>query len=107
MRQKNNFNINLLSVIIPAYKQEKTIIKDIKRISKALDALEYNYEIIMVVDGIIDYTYKNASKMKSGKVKISQPELQFLQRNPEALNVRQEIHWHEPELFLFASLIFR
>jgi glycosyltransferase involved in cell wall biosynthesis len=51
-RRKNHF----LSVVIPAYQQEKTIAKDLKRIKKVLDKIRYDYEIIVVVDGKIDRT---------------------------------------------------
>ena len=70
MLPENNFKLHLLSVVIPAYKQEKTIIKDIKNIERTLESLEYNYEIIIVVDGIADATYKNALKVKSSKIKV-------------------------------------
>ncbi len=70
MQSKNSFKIELLSVIIPAYKQEKTIVKDIKTITKALETLDYKYEIIIVVDGIVDKTYTKALRYKSTKVKI-------------------------------------
>lgn len=70
MRLKNSFKIELLSIIIPAYKQEKTIVKDIKTITKALEALDYKYEVIIVVDGMVDKTYKKALRYKSSKIKI-------------------------------------
>src|SRR5438874_13337360 len=70
MQQKSSFSIDLLSVVIPAYKQEKTIVEDIKNIQKTLDSLGHKYELIVVVDGIIDDTYKNASKLKSSKIKV-------------------------------------
>jgi glycosyltransferase involved in cell wall biosynthesis len=70
MPRKTNFEINLLSVVIPAYKQEKTIVRDVKNIVKALDGLGYKYEIVVVVDGIVDKTYKNVLKLKSSKVKV-------------------------------------
>ena len=70
MRQKNSFNIQLLSVIIPAYKQEKTIARDIGNIIETLDDINYDYELIVVVDGMADGTYKNVSKIKSPKVKV-------------------------------------
>lgn len=70
MQSKSRLGIHLLSVIIPAYKQEKTIKKDIKKIQKTLEALGYNYEIIVVVDGIIDKTYEHASKLKNARIKI-------------------------------------
>lgn len=50
-------NIKLLSLVVPAYKQEKTIIKDIKALEKALSAFPFKHEIIVVVDGFVDKTY--------------------------------------------------
>jgi glycosyltransferase involved in cell wall biosynthesis len=70
MRSKSRNRKKLLSVIIPAYKQEKTICKDIKKIQKALNTLDYKHEIIVVVDGMIDRTYENAIKIKDPKLKI-------------------------------------
>lgn len=70
MPRRNNFSVHLLSVIIPAYKQEKTIIKDIRTIEKTLRQLEYAYEIIVVVDGIVDRTYERVSRLKSKTIKI-------------------------------------
>lgn len=40
-----------LSVIIPAYGQEKTIVEDVNRIDSALKKTRYTYEIILVIDG--------------------------------------------------------
>lgn len=50
-------NIKLLSLVVPAYKQEKTIIKDIKALDKVLSAFSFEHEIIVVVDGFVDKTY--------------------------------------------------
>ena len=60
MQRRNSFGIKILSVVMPAYKQEKTIVRDIKRISSTLDTLGLKYEILVVVDGLIDNTYKKA-----------------------------------------------
>lgn len=60
----------LLSVIVPAYRQEKTIYKDIVNIQKTLEQIRYDYEIIVVIDGKVDKTYQNAKKIKSPKVKV-------------------------------------
>lgn len=57
-----------LSVIVPAYKQEKTIAKDLKRIKKVLSQLRYSSELICVVDGLIDKTFNNASKIDGLRV---------------------------------------
>lgn len=70
MLSKKGFKINLLSIVVPSYKQEKTIIKDIKSIQKALDELGYKYEILVVIDGMIDDTYKNLQKIKTSRLKI-------------------------------------
>jgi glycosyltransferase involved in cell wall biosynthesis len=70
MQQKNNSSIKLLSVIVPAYKQEKTIVKDIENIKSELDNLKCKYEIIVVVDGVVDDTYKKILPYKSKSVKI-------------------------------------
>lgn len=61
---------SLLSVVIPAYKQEKTIIRDVKQVENTLQTLGYNYEIIIVVDGMTDNTYKYALTLKSARVKV-------------------------------------
>lgn len=58
----------LLSLVLPAYKQDKTIIKDIKSIEKALSALRIDYELIVVIDGIVDKTYQKVEKLKSNSV---------------------------------------
>jgi glycosyltransferase involved in cell wall biosynthesis len=63
--------VNKLSVIVPAYKQEKTIVKDLRRIKNVLDSLRYPSELICVVDGTLeDKTYANASKLASTQANI-------------------------------------
>jgi len=70
MRSKNNFGIKLLSVVMPVYKQEKTISKDVNNIIKVLNTLGCKYELILVIDGLVDKTYEKARKIKSQKTKI-------------------------------------
>ena len=59
-----------LSIIIPAYKEEKNIYKTIDKIVKSHNILDYDYEVIVVVDGSPDQTAKRARQYKSEKVKI-------------------------------------
>jgi len=62
----------LLSIIIPAYKQEKTIRKDLVSVEKSISeglSSDYDYEIVCVVDGEVDDTLKEAQKVRSGKIK--------------------------------------
>lgn len=63
--------LKLLSLIVPAYKQEKTIKNDIEKIVQVMNQLRYDYEIIVVVDGLIDNTFKNAKKIRSPKVIVT------------------------------------
>lgn len=68
MHSKGEF----LSVIVPAFKQQKTIKKDLKEVNQTLKAGLVNtcdYEIICVVDGDAK-TAKEAHKIKSSKIKI-------------------------------------
>lgn len=62
--------IKTLSLVVPAYKQEKTIKKNISHLDKILSGLPYDYEIIVVVDGILDKTYDQISKNKNSKIKV-------------------------------------
>lgn len=61
----------LLSVIIPTYKQERTILKDIEKIKRALRQIRYDFEVIVVVDGKrADKTWEKLKKIKFPKIKI-------------------------------------
>ena len=48
--EKKKNSSSFLSVVIPTYHQEKTIVKDIKKINAVLKKIRYDYEIIVVVD---------------------------------------------------------
>jgi len=70
MQRKESSTIKLLSIIVPSYRQEKTIVRDIKNISRALNELKIKHEIIVVVDGIIDRTHQRAAQLQSKQIKI-------------------------------------
>src|SRR3989338_6441650 len=55
--------IELISIIVPAFRQERTIVRDLKNIKEVLDKLRYPTELICVVDGKIDKTFQKASKL--------------------------------------------
>lgn len=63
-------NKKKVSVIIPAYKQEKYISKDIRNIDDVMKNTRFDYEIIVVVDGFVDKTYEIAKKIKRKNVKV-------------------------------------
>jgi glycosyltransferase involved in cell wall biosynthesis len=62
---------NFLSVIVPVYRQEKTIKKDLEQIITSLSQLRYDFELIVVVDGIsIDKSYRIAKSIKNNHLKV-------------------------------------
>lgn len=60
----------LVSIIVPAYRQGRTIKRDIEKIHKAMSETRWEFEIIMVDDGSPDNTFKNAKRIKRKNVKI-------------------------------------
>lgn len=60
----------LLSLIIPVYRQEKTIEKNLRSILAEFSTLPVLFEIIVVVDGDVDGSWKEAKKVQSPHVKV-------------------------------------
>lgn len=60
--------IKLLSLVVPAYKQEKTIARDIANLDRALSLLPLKHEIIVVIDGYVDKT-NEILKEQTGRIK--------------------------------------
>jgi glycosyltransferase involved in cell wall biosynthesis len=56
---------HFLTLIIPAYRKEKIIVKNIQSIKKVLDKIRYDYEIIVVIDGKIDSSFE---KLKTAAI---------------------------------------
>lgn len=67
MLQKNP--THFLSLIIPVYRQEKTIVANLKQIQSVLETLRYDYEIIVVVDGKVDAAYEKIQDTKFSKIR--------------------------------------
>lgn len=61
---------DFLSIVVPAYKEERTIAKKIEALDKILSELVKNFEIIVVVDGNADKTYEEAKKIRNKSVKV-------------------------------------
>ncbi|HUD09778.1 MAG TPA: glycosyltransferase [Patescibacteria group bacterium] len=62
--------VKFLSLIIPAFRQEKTIAQDLKNLQKALSVLPLKYEIIVVVDGGGDGTFRNAKNVRGKEIVV-------------------------------------
>lgn len=60
----------LLSVIVPAYKQESTIAQDLLNIQSVLGQIRYDHEIICVIDGKVDQTFEEAQKVANERIKV-------------------------------------
>lgn len=71
MKKQLRIKKELVSVIIPAYNQEKTIVRDLLHIEQVLSELRYGFEMIVVVDGIQDRTFEKAKKIKSAKIMVT------------------------------------
>jgi len=57
-----------ISIIIPVYKQEKTIRRDIQSVVLALSPLSIPFEIIPVIDGFLDKSMVEAKKVHDTRV---------------------------------------
>jgi len=62
-------NMKLFSLIIPVYKQDKTIKRDIENCIHVLDSVGIAFEIIPVIDGFVDASLKEAKKVSDIRVK--------------------------------------
>lgn len=57
-------------MVIPAFKQERTIRKDITSLEQSLTDLGLDYEIIVVIDGNLDKTFEKIKDLRSSPIKI-------------------------------------
>ncbi|MBP9814165.1 glycosyltransferase [Candidatus Woesebacteria bacterium] len=67
----SGYKPKLLSVIIPVYRQEKTIRKQLQNILGELTLLQFAYEVIVVVDGMEDRSMEEASKVRSSSLIVT------------------------------------
>lgn len=58
------------SLIIPVYKQEHTIRKDIAQVIDVLETSQFEFEIIVVVDGFLDKSLAEAKKVRDKRVLV-------------------------------------
>ncbi len=70
MTKEQKKSNKLVSVIVPAYKQEKTIKRDLENIAETMRQTRWKFEIIVVVDGFFDKTYEIAKGMENKDLKV-------------------------------------
>lgn len=68
--KSNRVESHFLSLIIPAYKQEKSIVKNVRQLIKELEPIRYEHEIIVVIDGMVDDTLSRLKKANLPNVKV-------------------------------------
>ncbi len=59
-----------LSVIIPAFNEEKEVRDSVRAVEQKCDAMRLNYEIILVNDGSIDGTLSRMQECAGGRIKV-------------------------------------
>lgn len=70
MEKRKQAEAKVVSLIVPAYKQEETIGQNLKKIKNVLDKLRYPTELICVIDGKVDNTFANAQKFAKKRPNI-------------------------------------
>src|SRR5689334_730210 len=58
------------SLIIPVYRQERTIRKDLLEVLDSLKTTKADFEIIPVIDGALDKSFAEASKVKDPHIRV-------------------------------------
>lgn len=59
-----------VSIIVPVYKQQKTIKSDLECICDVLEETRWDHEVIVVVDGSPDKSFEEAKKIKRENLKV-------------------------------------
>ena len=88
---------HFLSLIIPSYRQEKTIIKNVKAIREVLNEVRYDYEIIVVVDGMIDKTFQKLKKARLKKVHV----IAYEKNQGKSYAIRLGMHFAKGDYVMF------
>jgi|SRR5579859_47011 len=88
---------HFLSLIVPAYKQEQTIVENVTQLKEALDRIRYDYEVIIVVDGTIDETFAKIKKAKIPKVTC----VTYEKNHGKAFAIRQGMNIAQGDYVMF------
>jgi len=88
---------HFLSLVVPVYKQEKTIVHNLEAIKLALDAIRYDYEIIAVIDGQVDASFERIKETKISKVKC----LFYSENRGKSYAIRLGMHEAKGDYIMF------
>lgn len=87
------------SVIIPAYNEQRTIVRAIRETMRFFDTLHAAYEVIVVDDGSTDKTAAAVSRMRSASKKIHL--IRFEKNQGKGAAVRKGVEAASGKIFLF------
>jgi glycosyltransferase involved in cell wall biosynthesis len=59
-----------LTTVVPAFRQEATIVVDVQNIERVIRSITSDYELIIVVDGFVDDTYQRAASLASDHIQV-------------------------------------
>ncbi len=90
-----------ISIVIPAYNEEKRIISTLKKIKDYLEKEDYRYEIIVVDDGSKDRTSKIIKKIKEKDNRISL--IHFLKNRGKGAAVKEGVLSAKGRYILFTD----
>ncbi|MBI3619802.1 glycosyltransferase family 2 protein [Candidatus Roizmanbacteria bacterium] len=60
---------HFLTLIVPVYRQQKIIVRNLRSLKRVLEKIRYDYEIITVIDGAHDKSFENIKSANIHKVK--------------------------------------
>ncbi len=88
---------HFLTLIIPAFKKESIIVKNITSIKKVLDKIRYDYEIIVVVDGNIDNSFEKLKAAAIPKTTI----IQYEKNHGKSFAIRVGMNYAKGDYIMF------
>ena len=88
---------HFLSLIIPVYRQEKTIVQNLHLIKATLDSIRYDYEIIVVIDGKVDRSFEKIKDAAIPKVKC----LFYSENRGKSYAIRLGMHEAKGDYIMF------
>jgi len=95
MDKKNSSHF--LTLIVPVHRQEKTIVKNLLIIKRALDSIRYDYEIIAVIDGKVDSSFERIKKAHIAKIKC----MFYKENRGKSFAIRMGMHEAKGDYVMF------
>ncbi len=92
----------LLSVIVPIYKQEKTVEADLKNIYETLEKTKQKFELIAVIDGTsLDNSFKNAKNLEKNSTYKNLKVIGYPTNKGKGQAIRYAMYHSKGEIVIF------